>query len=69
MAEAKSDRYADRIEVYPGQDKQWYYRGKSSNGETLYTSEGYTERAGAVDAATKAASDSGISVEVEAETN
>lgn len=31
-----------RIEIFEGKDGQWYYRLRSTNGQILCTSEGYT---------------------------
>jgi len=47
------DNYLDVVEVFKGKDNQYYYRGKSNNGETLFTSEGYTMPSNATDAAQK----------------
>jgi uncharacterized protein YegP (UPF0339 family) len=41
----------DWVEVFTGEDGQFYYRAKANNGETLNTSEGYTRKADALDAA------------------
>src|SRR3954468_8495485 len=42
-----------RLEVFEGEDGQYYYRAIGRNGETLNTSEGYTRRATAADEAGK----------------
>jgi uncharacterized protein YegP (UPF0339 family) len=52
-----NEEYVDFLEVFQGKDHQWYYRGKSNNGEVLFTSEGYAQRGGAVEAANLVARD------------
>lgn len=41
----------DFVRVFQGADDQWYYESKSANGQVLSTSEGYTRRTDAVEAA------------------
>ena len=51
------DKYLDVVEVFKGEDRQYYYRGKSNNGETLFTSEGFTMPSTALRAAQKIIAD------------
>lgn len=62
-----NEKYVDEIEVFKGKDEKWYYRAKSDNGETLFTSEGYTKKSSAVDYAGWLADQHEVSVEVHGE--
>lgn len=42
-----NEQYVDIVElleVHSHDKHEWYYRGKSANGEVLFTSEGYTDK-------------------------
>jgi hypothetical protein len=65
--ESPQYQYVDIVEVFEGEDEQWYYRGKSNNGETLFTSEGYSEKATAVRYAGEIGDAHKVSVEVHGE--
>lgn len=41
------------IEVYEGEDGQYYWRGRAANGEIVDQGEGYVKHSGAVDGASK----------------
>lgn len=41
----------DRIEIFRGEDGDWYFRRVARNGERGNPSEGYTRRSGAIRAA------------------
>lgn len=41
------------IEIYEGEDGQYYWRGRAANGEIVAQGEGYVEHGGAVDGAHK----------------
>lgn len=58
------DKYVDQMEVFQGEDDKWYYRAKSNNGKTLFTSEGYNQKSSAVDYAGWLADQHKVSVEV-----
>lgn len=45
-----------RIELFRGQNRQWYWRIRARNGRVLASSEGYTRRASAEQAAGRLAS-------------
>lgn len=47
-------RVGDRMEVYPGQDGDWYVRHVAANNEPMSVSEGYSSKAGAKHAARRA---------------
>ena len=62
----EKDRFIDFVEVKKGEDG-YHYVGKSNNGEILFTSESFSEKAAAIDAAGEVADQSGVSVEVKGE--
>jgi uncharacterized protein YegP (UPF0339 family) len=48
-----NEKYVDVIEVFEGEDEQWYFRGRSANREVVLGGEAYTTKRDAVDAANK----------------
>jgi uncharacterized protein YegP (UPF0339 family) len=60
------NRYVDYIEVVQGRSGHWFFRGKSNNGETLFTGEEYGEKDTAQETAYRLALQLGVEVESQA---
>lgn len=59
----EADKYVDVLEVFEGRDG-WRYRGRSSNRETEFVSEGYNDKSTAVQMAAALAAQLGVPVSV-----